>query len=819
LLKQGFQATPLPSGEAGQANGNFTPPTPEQLAAQFPDLEVLEFVGQGGMGMVYKARQKRLDRLVALKILSPAIARDPAFAERFTREARTMAMLSHPHIVAVHDFGQKDNLYYFLMEFVDGLTLRQLLDAGKLAPQEALAIVPQICEALQFAHDKDVVHRDIKPENILMDRSGQVKIADFGLAKLVGQEAKDFTITDAGQVIGTPHYMAPEQIEHPLQVDHRADIYSLGVVFYQILTGELPIGRFAPPSKKVMIDVRLDEVVLRALEKEPELRYQQASEIKSQVETIVTTAPQLGAMGAEFGQGRKAKQAARNLPLFVEREGRRHVYWPGVLLFCGTLGLVVLGVNLAIALALWLLTAEAWPMFQPRELPWVIMLMAACAVMRQAALKLGSREAIHAGSPPSAKVSRPRRIMAAILVMTGGAVIAAALAAGTVFFTNWMRTLPTTALADGNNIARFAVWIALSFAVGLFVIHCIWRSGSKRPMVTRGRMLPLVIADTLFVLAGTLFLAFYPADLEIQCKGTLEPVDCNAEGPWEVELHMPEDRMGDIARAAKLAEERHEPLSVANILATDPGTTLKGTVKEIARSADIIEKDVGNVAVIKVAINKQEIDPRNLRAGATVIAKVYCGRRSLGYVWYHDLMGFLSVRSNSGTERSPSNRAATTAVNPQEIKSSETAGKPSFSNGLIEPTSPKRVMATVVQADPLKSARAAEMRTIILAALKYATEHPEWPRQLEELVPECLDAGKIDLGRFVYHPLGPESLKENPQDVAVLAEKAPTFAGGQLVGFADGYVEFIKDAERLKRLFPTETESPPAGQEKKREVK
>ena len=289
LLKRGVETTP-PASDAGQASGDFTPPTPEQLAAQFPDLEILEFIGRGGMGMVYKARQKHLGRLVALKILLPKIARDPAFAERFAREARAMAMLSHPHIVAVYDFGQKEDLYYFLMEFVDGLTLRQLLDAGKLAPREAVTIVPQICEALQFAHDKGVVHRDIKPENILMDRSGQVKIADFGLAKLVGQEANDFSLTGAGQVMGTPHYMAPEQLEHPQEVDHRADIYSLGVVFYQMLTGELPIGRFAAPSKKVHIDVRLDEVVLRALEKEPELRYQHASDVKTQIEAITASA-------------------------------------------------------------------------------------------------------------------------------------------------------------------------------------------------------------------------------------------------------------------------------------------------------------------------------------------------------------------------------------------------------------------------------------------------------------------------------------------------------------------------------------------------
>ncbi len=280
------------------------PPTPEEIAAYFPDLEILELVGRGGMGVVYKALQKRLDRLVALKILAPKIGQDPAFSERFAREARAMAMLSHPHVVAVHDFGQTDGLYYFLMEFVDGVNLRRLLDTGKLASEEALAIVPQICEALQYAHDHGVVHRDIKPENVLLDKEGRVKIADFGIAKLVGKEAKDLRLTGAGQIIGTPQYMAPEQIEHPLQVDHRADIYSLGVVFYQMLTGELPIGRFAPPSKKVQVDVRLDEVVLRALEKEPERRYQQASEIKTHIETLTT--PMTSGAGERLSADRSA---------------------------------------------------------------------------------------------------------------------------------------------------------------------------------------------------------------------------------------------------------------------------------------------------------------------------------------------------------------------------------------------------------------------------------------------------------------------------------------------------------------------------------
>ena len=265
------------------------PPSVEELARLFPQLEILEFIGKGGMGAVYKARQPKLDRFVALKILPPAAAGDPGFAERFNREARALARLSHPNIVAVHDFGQAGGLHYLVMEFVDGGNLRQIEAAGRLAPEQALAIVPQICDALQFAHNEGIVHRDIKPENILLDKKGRVKITDFGIAKMLGLAAEQTTLTGARDVVGTPHYMAPEQVEKPQTVDHRADIYSLGVVFYEMLTGELPLGKFAPPSRKVQVDVRLDEVVLHALEKEPELRYQQASQVKTAVETIAAS--------------------------------------------------------------------------------------------------------------------------------------------------------------------------------------------------------------------------------------------------------------------------------------------------------------------------------------------------------------------------------------------------------------------------------------------------------------------------------------------------------------------------------------------------
>jgi serine/threonine protein kinase len=288
MLKAGFATQGEESGDVYAAKTIVAPPPASEIAKLFPQLEIIEALGRGGMGAVYKARQARLDRFVALKILSPERQLDPQFAERFEREARTLARLNHPNIVTVYDFGEVQGQFYLLMEFVDGVTLRQLLQSRKLLADEALGIVPRICEALQYAHQQGVVHRDIKPENLLLDKRGQVKIADFGIAKIIGQSAAR-GLTDERQVIGTPHYMAPEQIEKPKTVDHRADIFSLGVVFYEMLTGELPLGKFALPSKKVHVDVRLDEVVLRALEKEPERRYQQAGQVKSDVETIATT--------------------------------------------------------------------------------------------------------------------------------------------------------------------------------------------------------------------------------------------------------------------------------------------------------------------------------------------------------------------------------------------------------------------------------------------------------------------------------------------------------------------------------------------------
>jgi serine/threonine protein kinase len=253
LLKQGGLTDNLTDADARA----FEVPTAVELGPYFPQLTLMELIGHGGMGAVYKARQKDLDRVAALKILPSALGDIPGFAERFSREAKALAKLNHPGIVMIHEFGQVDGLFYFLMEFVDGVNLSQLLAGGRISPREALAIVPQICDALQFAHDHGIVHRDIKPANILLDRQGRVKVVDFGIAKLVSgcevpgtspaDEVTDDALTGAGKSMGTPNYMAPEQSDSPDEVDHRVDIYALGVVFYQMLTGELPQDRITPP--------------------------------------------------------------------------------------------------------------------------------------------------------------------------------------------------------------------------------------------------------------------------------------------------------------------------------------------------------------------------------------------------------------------------------------------------------------------------------------------------------------------------------------------------------------------------------------------
>ncbi|MEM1296023.1 MAG: serine/threonine-protein kinase, partial [Verrucomicrobiota bacterium] len=265
----------------------FVAPTVEELNESLPQFEFVELLGQGGMGAVYKARQPRLDRFVAIKLL-PAFAGvdEHNFAERFEREARAMAKMNHPNIVTVHDFGETAAGHrYIVMEYVDGYDLHHTIQSGELTSKHALAWIPLICKALDYAHEHGLVHRDIKPANILISKEGEVKVGDFGLAKLVGRK-HETSITRTQVSMGTPDYAAPEALEEGGIVDRRADIYSLGVLFYELLTGKVPRGAWKPPSAYSDVDVRLDQIIIKAMQPDPEHRYQTVAQLTSSLSDV-----------------------------------------------------------------------------------------------------------------------------------------------------------------------------------------------------------------------------------------------------------------------------------------------------------------------------------------------------------------------------------------------------------------------------------------------------------------------------------------------------------------------------------------------------
>ncbi len=281
MLAFAFEAEGEDTGTAMSRKFPALTPDPP-LAGQFGPFMVRSVLGKGGMGEVYSATQTALAREVALKVLPKRLAKDLEFTERFQREARAMASLSHAHIVSVYEFGCIDGRFYYAMERVEGTSLRALLQQRRLAPAQALRIIQQVCDALSYAHAKGIVHRDIKPENILIDSEGNAKLADFGLAKILRPEGRQVALTGTMEVLGTLAYAAPEQIKNAKGVDHRADLYSLGVVIYEMLTGELPSGTWLPPSKRAPVDPRMDDLVLKALATLPEDRWQNASEIKEE---------------------------------------------------------------------------------------------------------------------------------------------------------------------------------------------------------------------------------------------------------------------------------------------------------------------------------------------------------------------------------------------------------------------------------------------------------------------------------------------------------------------------------------------------------
>ncbi|HEY2574114.1 MAG TPA: serine/threonine-protein kinase, partial [Verrucomicrobiaceae bacterium] len=304
---------PPPRASAGA--GRWTPPSPEHLQRLLPQYEVIGMLGHGGMGAVYKARQLSLDRLVAIKILPPAIvgAAGSNFVERFINEARTMAKMNHPGIVSVYDFGQTaEGQLYLVMEFIDGTDVAKMVKSqGLLPPDYALAITAHVCDALQYAHTHGVIHRDIKPANVLINMEGQVKVADFGLAK-AKDSAPTTALTGTGMTMGTPDYIAPESLLMGVEADHRADLYALGVMLYNMLTGEIPRGRFRPASEKVGSDPRFDAIINKAMESERMERYQTALNVRRDLDVILTT-PVVKAGDAHSSSAIPKHYAQRNI--------------------------------------------------------------------------------------------------------------------------------------------------------------------------------------------------------------------------------------------------------------------------------------------------------------------------------------------------------------------------------------------------------------------------------------------------------------------------------------------------------------------------
>jgi serine/threonine protein kinase len=274
---------------------SFVAPLPTDLAPLFPGYEFQGLIATGGMGAVYRAVQKSLDRTVAIKILPRELSKDAAFRVGFEAEAKAMARLNHPNLIGVYDFGEVAGMLYIIMEFVPGKSLYHSSYGTAVDPKEVIRLIIAICDGLTHAHKNGIIHRDIKPSNILLDLNAQPKIGDFGLAR-----PTDWKLKQGEEIFGTPHYTAPEVVNQPHSVDHRADIFSVGVMLYELLTGKLPDADPRPASTIVRCDPQLDAIIRRATQPLPATRYSSAEEMAKELRAVsgskVKTDPRTGPM-------------------------------------------------------------------------------------------------------------------------------------------------------------------------------------------------------------------------------------------------------------------------------------------------------------------------------------------------------------------------------------------------------------------------------------------------------------------------------------------------------------------------------------------
>jgi eukaryotic-like serine/threonine-protein kinase len=261
---------------------SIQPPSIEELQALIPQVDILSFIGHGGMGTYYQARQSRMDRLAAVKIFRADPVTDKPIIDKFKLEARAMAGLNHHNIIKIYDFGESGSFLFIIMEYVQGDILERLIYSRGFNLEEIVGIITQVCDALAYAHQQGVIHRDIRPGNTMLDVNGNVKVGDFGLARLIGEELFRNNLTETNQAMGTMDYVAPEQFNPEKTIDFRADIYSVGMMLYKLLTRTLPYGTFTSPSDLVTsLDPRVDDIVIRCLQRNPDNRYQNIQNLRA----------------------------------------------------------------------------------------------------------------------------------------------------------------------------------------------------------------------------------------------------------------------------------------------------------------------------------------------------------------------------------------------------------------------------------------------------------------------------------------------------------------------------------------------------------